>query len=92
MREKIVSAANPVVADTGIANRAVDEVTAAAYVGISASSLRKGRMNGLRDNHMPPPTYVRVGRRIVYLLDDLDRWLEENRVSGLLTSAQGSKS
>lgn len=62
--------------------RAVSEGDAANYLNLSVSALRKSRMNGFRENHLPPPPFVRVGRRILYLIDDLDRWLESNRVFG----------
>lgn len=64
-----------------IPSRAVSEGDAAKYVNISVSALRKSRMNGSRENHLPPPPFVRIGRKILYLIDDLDRWLESNRVT-----------
>jgi hypothetical protein len=36
-------------------------------------------MEGRRGNRLPPPPFVKLGRKILYLVDDLDRWLEENR-------------
>lgn len=62
-----------------INRRGFSEDEAAYYLGISRITLRQSRMDGRRENHMPPPPYVRLGRRIIYLRDDLDRWLEENR-------------
>lgn len=59
--------------------RGYSEEEAAHYLGISRASLRQGRMEGRRENRLPPPPYVRLGRKILYLKDDLDRWLEENR-------------
>lgn len=61
--------------------RAISEKDAATYLGISRFSLRQGRCNGRRDNSMPPPPYVRVGRRILYIISDLDRWLATYRIS-----------
>lgn len=58
----------------------LDEIEAAAYTGISISSLRKGRMNGKRDNYVEPPPYLKLGRRIGYLRADLDAWLMSHRV------------
>lgn len=58
----------------------LDEIEAAAYTGISTSSLRKGRMNGRRLNHVEPPPYLKLGRRIGYLRADLDAWLLSHRV------------
>lgn len=60
-------------------NRGMTEEQAAAYLGVSASTLRHGRCEGIRDGRMPPPPFVRLGRKIVYLRDDLDAWLAQNR-------------
>jgi len=62
------------------ARRAMGEPAAAAYIGMSRSFLRQDRMNGARDNRAEGPRFVRIGRRIRYLKDDLDAWLESNRV------------
>jgi hypothetical protein len=62
-------------------NRAVlNEAEAADYTRVSVSSLRKGRMNGRRDNHVEPPPYLKLGRRVAYLRTDLDAWLIAHRV------------
>ena len=58
----------------------LDEIETAAYTGLSTSSLRKGRMNGRRLNHVEPPPYLKLGRRIGYLKADLDAWLLSHRV------------
>jgi excisionase family DNA binding protein len=60
--------------------RGFTEKEAAEYVGFSPSTLRQGRMTGARDGRIKTPPYVRNGRSIRYLREDLDRWLEENRV------------
>jgi len=60
--------------------RAMSEAQAACYIGMSRSFLRQDRMNGIRDNRTPGPRYVRIGRRIRYLKDDLDAWLEAHAV------------
>jgi len=52
---------------------------AAAYIGMSISFLRQSRMDGDRANRTPGPPFVRIGRTIRYLKDDLDAWLEQNR-------------
>ena len=66
---------------TLVAPRACSEADAARYTNISVSELRKQRMQGRRARHMPPVPFVRIGRRIIYLFEDLDRWLEMHRVS-----------
>jgi len=53
---------------------------ASAYLGISESSLRHARMRKPQAKRISPPPHVRLGRRIFYLKDDLDRWIEANRV------------
>lgn len=62
-----------------IDRRGYSEAEAAHYLGVSRISLRQGRMEGRRENRMPPPPFVRLGRKILYLKDDLDHWLEANR-------------
>jgi hypothetical protein len=46
---------------------------AAAYCGSSASTLAKLRVFG------GGPAYVKLGRRVVYDITDLDRWLASHR-------------
>ena len=60
----------------------LDEIEAAAYINVSISNLRKGRMNGKRDNYVDPPPYLKLGRRVGYLRTDLDNWLLSHRVGG----------
>lgn len=59
--------------------RCLTEHETAEYLCVSRSALRQGRMDGKRSNRMPPPPFVRLGKKIVYLIDDLDTWLEANR-------------
>ena len=37
-------------------------------------------MNGPRMNHLICPPHVKVGRKVLYLIEDLDNWLLEHRV------------
>lgn len=46
---------------------------AASYCGSSASTLEKLRLNG------GGPTYSKIGRRVVYRIEDLDDWLAQHR-------------
>lgn len=46
---------------------------AAAYLGISGSTLAKGRMTG----NSPP--YTKIGRIVVYDRNDIDEWLATRR-------------
>jgi predicted DNA-binding transcriptional regulator AlpA len=59
--------------------RAFREPEAADYIGMSESFLRQSRMDGHRENRTPGPPFVRIGRAVLYLKDDLDRWLEASR-------------
>lgn len=65
------------------AARSLTETEAAAYLGLSRSTLRQGRMRGRRRTGVPTPPYVRLGRTVRYLKDDLDAWLERHRVPTL---------
>lgn len=59
--------------------RVLTETQAAEYTGLSRSTFRQGRMAGVRDKRCPPPPYIKLGRAIRYLQDDLDDWLKANR-------------
>lgn len=54
---------------------ALPTAEAARYTGLSPGTLKKWRVTG------DGPAYVRVGSRIVYLVEDLDFWLHEHRIS-----------
>lgn len=53
------------------------EIETAEYIGMSRSFLRQSRMEGNRDNRTPAPPFVKIGRSVRYLKDDLDRWLSD---------------
>ena len=59
--------------------RGLSESEAAEYIGMSRSFLRQARMDGKRKNRTPGPPYTKIGRKILYLKDDLDTWLEQHR-------------
>jgi len=65
---------------TQATKRALSEIEAATYIKMSRSYLRQDRMNGIRHNRTPGPRFVRIGRRIRYLKDDLDQWLLDHVV------------
>jgi predicted DNA-binding transcriptional regulator AlpA len=58
------------------------DAEAAAFLGVSASFLRKSRMTGARKDKTPPPPFVRIGRLVRYRPEDLNKWLEARRVEG----------
>ncbi len=64
--------------------RPFSEEEAAQYITMSRSFLRQDRMNGVRKNRTPGPRYIRIGRAIRYLKEDLDEWLESCRVGSRL--------
>ncbi len=59
--------------------RGFNEYEAAEYLGLSRSTLAQGRMNGIRENRIVCPPHVKVGKKVLYLIDDLDNWLQSNR-------------
>ena len=53
--------------------RMLHTVEAATYCGSSASTFEKLRLTG------GGPIYSKIGRRVVYRIEDLDSWLDANR-------------
>lgn len=60
-----------------ISPRALNEREASAYIGMSRSFLRQARMEGNRENRTPAPPFIKIGRSVRYLKEDLDTWLNE---------------
>ncbi len=66
-----------VVSDASTSPLAVNAVEAAAMLGVSLRTLANWRTLGIG------PAFVRVGRvhsRTLYRIDDLNTWLDNNRV------------
>jgi hypothetical protein len=63
-------------------HRLLTEKQAAPYIGMSRSFLRQSRMNGRRQNRTPGPPFLKIGRKVLYLVEDLDTWLLEHRHDG----------
>jgi hypothetical protein len=60
--------------DSSLERQAVlGSAAAATYVGLASSTLAKLRCRG------GSPTFLRLGRKIVYLRADLDSWLATRR-------------
>jgi predicted DNA-binding transcriptional regulator AlpA len=53
-----------------VVGKVVTTAEAALVLGLSESTLAKLRLNG------NGPTYCKLGRRVVYRLSDLEKWLE----------------
>jgi len=64
----------------GVDKRGYSETEAACYIGMSRSFLRQDRMDGPRAGRTTGPQYIRIGRSIRYLKEDLDAWLEAHRI------------
>lgn len=67
-------------------SRAFNEKEAAQYIGMSVSYLRKDRMDGAVGNRTLGPRWAKPGKRVIYLRDDLDAWLEQHLVDRKLDS------
>lgn len=59
--------------------RVFKEVEAANYICMSRSFLSQDRSYGTLANRTPGPKYIKIGRSIRYLKDDLDLWLDQHR-------------
>lgn len=55
------------------------EAEAATYICMSRSFLSQDRAYGTLANRTPGPKYIKIGRAIRYLKDDLDSWLDQHR-------------
>jgi hypothetical protein len=62
-----------------VEKKAFKESEAANYICMSCSFLSQDRMNGALKNRTPEPGYIKIGRSVRYLKDDLDLWLEQHR-------------
>ncbi|MCG9626918.1 helix-turn-helix domain-containing protein [Vibrio mediterranei] len=62
-----------------VVKRAFTEQETAEYIGMSRSFLRQARMEGQRKNRTIAPPFIKVGRAVRYLKEDLDNWLESHR-------------
>ncbi|PKF78223.1 DNA-binding protein [Vibrio sp. vnigr-6D03] len=58
--------------------RAFTEQETAEYIGMSRSFLRQARMEGQRKNRTIAPPFIKIGRAVRYLKEDLDLWLESH--------------
>lgn len=57
------------------AKRVFSTKEAAIYICMSASWLQHGRVDGDRERRIYHPQFIKVGRSIRYLVEDLDKWL-----------------
>lgn len=59
--------------------RALNEIEAARYIGMSRSYLAQARMDGYVGNRTDAPRFIKIGRSVRYLLEDLDNWLNDQQ-------------
>lgn len=64
--------------DVALMKRCLTEKEAAHYIGMSIHYLRKDRAEGKIGQRTAGPRFLKIGRSIRYLKDDLDQWLESN--------------
>jgi excisionase family DNA binding protein len=62
--------------------RAVTELEAATFLGLSVATLRQWRHRGTG------PRFMRFGRAVRYLLSDLDEFVRQSTVTPVLSSQQ----
>jgi predicted DNA-binding transcriptional regulator AlpA len=57
--------------------RAFTTSEAAIYIGMSESWLRHARVEGPREGKIPTLKFIKIGRTVRYLKEDLDSWLDQ---------------
>ncbi len=63
--------------ELNIKKRCLTEKEAALYVGMSVAFLRKDRSEGKLGNRRSGPRFLKIGKSVRYLKDDLDKWLDK---------------
>ena len=56
--------------------RALNTPDAAKYIGMSNEFLRRTRIKGQVKEGAPVPKFIKIGRLVRYIKDDLDEWLD----------------
>ena len=64
--------------DSKVEGAALNTSKAAAYIGLNKCDLDKARIDGSLSGLKPPP-FIRIGRRVRYIVEDLDVWLESQK-------------
>lgn len=59
--------------------RTLTTAAAAAYLGVSEPYLKQARIYGDREGRTAGPPWLKIGRTVRYLIDDLDSWLLAHR-------------
>jgi len=74
---KLISNLDPVGTHKNNIKRALTDKQASIYIGMGVSWLRHGRVEGTRFDRIPHPPFIKIGRSVRYLIEDLDLWLEQ---------------
>ena len=62
--------------NNGFTKALLTEAEAAQYLSVSRSLLRRCRMTGAADDGIPPPKFMKLGKRAIrYAKADLDEWV-----------------
>ena len=69
MTDIIKAASQEAIARSGLNQKYLSTQAAASYCGVSKSWIEKLRLTG------GGCTYVRIGRRVLYAIEDLDAWM-----------------
>lgn len=59
--------------------RLLTEEDTAKYIGVSRSFLARDRMDGFREKRTKGPNPVRLGNKVMYDLEDLNKWIDDNK-------------
>ena len=59
--------------------KVLNEAEAASYISMSRSFLAQDRAYGTLANRTPGPKFIKIGRTVRYLKDDLDFWIDQQR-------------
>ena len=74
---KLISNLDPVGTTKNNIKRALTDKEASLYIGMGVSWLRHGRVTGDRFDRIHYPQFIKIGRSVRYLIEDLDRWFEQ---------------
>lgn len=74
---------------SNLEKRVYTEQETAAYIGMSRSFLRQARMEGPRKNRTVAPPFIKIGRAVRYLKEDLDCWLDSHTKRDHLSQGEG---
>lgn len=62
--------------DLNLMKRSLTEKEASQYIGMSVGYLQKDRSEGKIKTRTPGPKFLKIGKSVRYLKEELDQWLE----------------